>query len=209
MLGRRWHKRANRQNTVDDPLFRISGLAGPACAAAAVALPTPAMRLAFVVGLCVVCGACGCANPQKEDSTTPAGSTLLTGLIPVVPMKLRSNEEFELRQDGTILRHGTPVGRVAGNAIVRNDGRAAVTVDGEGVVMPLIGTQEHYRFAENDDLVTDNGRRITIDDTGEVVVMPENNAAGIKVRVEGYVRQGKRAALLISAFAYSIMAQGD
>lgn len=123
--------------------------------------------------------------------------------FPVVPMQLviarggRGALVLSLADDGTLREGQTVVGSLKGTRVVGAKGEEIVAVEGDGRVTHA-GKRTPIRF-EREELESDNGRRISVDDAGAVVFAPpmHGRRARTTFRFEGFAPKARRTALLV------------
>jgi hypothetical protein len=152
-------------------------------------------RLAAVCALALSLGggACG-ARPAVVNGPDP---------FPIVPLRLvieRGDSAavvLSLDDKGLIHDSKSVVARLHDGRIDRPGGEARLTVAVDGNIS-FDGHDTTLRLTSKDDLVADNGRRISLGDDGRVVFTPPwKRSRGYSFRVDGLVPKAKKTALLV------------
>lgn len=155
------------------------------------------LRAALLV-VAVAFAACG----PSPSQIAAVESTRIAEEFPIVPMKLvivrgRSGAiVLALEKDGALRDEKALVGAVKAGRVVGTNGEERVAVLGDGRVT-FGGRRTPLRF-DGDALATDNGRRIAIDDSGNVVFSPPmRKGRGYSLKFEGFAPAARRTALLV------------
>jgi hypothetical protein len=152
-------------------------------------------RIAFVL-LLAACGPPAAQLAAIEQKQVAADFPLVAMQL-VIARGGRGALVLSLADDGTLREGQTVVATVKGNRVVNAKGEIVIAVEGDGRVSHA-GRRTPIRF-EGEELESDNNRRISVDDGGNVVFAPpmHGKRARTTFRFEGFAPKARRTALLV------------
>jgi len=162
-------------------------------------------RLAAVCALALSVAGCG-GRPAVVRGPDP---------FPIVPLRLvierGDSAAVVLSLDDKGMLHDTKsvVARLHDGRIDRASGEARLTVAVDGNIS-FDGHDTTLRLTSGNDLVADNGRRISLADDGRVVFTPPwKKSRGYSFRIDGLVPKAKKTALLVLLYVVLDRSPGD
>ncbi len=123
--------------------------------------------------------------------------------FPIMAMQLvivrgkRGALVLSLDKDGALRDSKEIVGKIKEGRVLGTKGEERLSIGPEGRVV-YGGRRTPLRFAEKDEIVSDNGKRIAIDDAGNVVFAPPiRRQRAYSFKFEGFSPSARRTALLV------------
>jgi hypothetical protein len=145
------------------------------------------------VALCAL-ALSACSRPAVVTGPDP---------FPIVPLRLyiergdTSAMVLSLDDKGMLHDSKSVVAHLHDGRVDRPSGEARLTIAVDGNVS-FDGHDTTLRLTSRDDLVADNGRRISLADDGHVVFTPPwKKSRGYAFRIDGVVPKAKKTALLV------------
>jgi hypothetical protein len=104
--------------------------------------------------------------------------------------------DFELKADGSMHEKGKPVGKLAGNKVLKLDGSEAIAVAADGAVS-VNGSPTPVKVLATGDLVSPNGTTLRVGEDGTVTVVdPKGATKPAPIRIDGFKPEAKATAAL-------------
>jgi len=135
------------------------------------------------------------AAPAADTAANagPAGGVIKLAAMKLTPIKKGSKDKpVELKADGSVTIDGKPAATIKGDSVDSSGGTSMLTVGIDGSLVGN-GVQPGYKF-EGDELVNENGTKLSVDDEGTVSMTKDGKSEPI-VKAEGGAAS-KRAALV-------------
>jgi hypothetical protein len=145
------------------------------------------------------------ASSAASSAATTAPPAPPAPAITVVALKIAANKvtkgkAVEVKADGTVLVDGKPVAKFSGAELQDSSGKTILAVASDGTVSgPSVNRQ--VKFSSTDDLVNDDGSKISIADDGSVT---RTTAAGkadkAPFKIRGVTAASRREAILVAGW---------
>lgn len=141
------------------------------------------------------------ATTDAAENAGPNGGVIKLAAMKLTPIKKGSKDKpVELKEDGTVTIDGKPAATIKGDSVDSSSGTSMLTVGVDGSLVGN-GVQPGYKF-EGDELVNENGSKLTVDDEGTVSMTKDGKREPI-VKAEGGAAS-KRAALVATVLWMSV-----
>jgi hypothetical protein len=141
------------------------------------------------------------APASAVPSSTIDGATIKFGAMKLAPAKPgKTDRSLEIKADGTIVLDGKPVAKFKGDRVDSIEGAPMATMSGTGVLAGS-GVKPGLKF-EGDDLVGDDGMKLSIGDDGTITASRAGKSETIG-KAEGG-SSAKRAALIAAVLWMTI-----
>lgn len=150
-------------------------------------------------------------------TTPPVAAPEPAADITVVPMKMvfdaKKGMTAEVKADKTIWIKGKKIGAFDKNALVVDEpaGSIAVMKDGSINITPSGDMSKKVKLSDKDDLLVENGAKLSIDDKGKVTLLGPDGKSDPKTpapAITGFKPEARRAGVLLSILWMTATTEG-